>query len=414
MGVEILPIKQRMRWMRETIAERLDTVLPAAMRAADLDCWLVLCQEDNEDPVFRTLIPPDAWCPILQILAFFDHGDRVERVSFAMTGTGGLYEQPWTGRDSAEQWALLAGWLAERQPRRIGLNIGSVQWAAGGLTHNLYTQLGAAVGESMVARFVSAEPLVVHWMATLTARQIDAFETTVSMAHEILAHCLSDEVIEPDRTSTEDLEWYYWQTAVDLGLELSFRPFFRTIRSDEAKARYGAEDRVIRCGDLVHSDVGIRYLGLCSDHQRVAYVRRPGEQAAPASWLALFDEAHRLQDCFCAEFVAGLSGDELLSRILGRARAEGVASPKVYSHSLGHLLHEPGPLIGLPWQQDGVPGRGDVRLGDGMAFTMELSVTGPIAEWGGQVATLPLEEDVVFSQGRCSVVDGRQETFYLI
>jgi len=414
MTTAIWPIRQRMAWQRASIAERLDSLLPAAMRAAGIDCWLVLCQEDNEDPVFRTLIPPDAWCPILQMLAFYDHGDRVERVSIGMTDTGGLYDQPWSGRDSAEQWTLLAQWLEERGPRRIGLNIGSGQWVAGGLTHNLYRQLLAATSQPMADRMVSAEALVTHWLATLTSTQITAFETVGALAHEILAHCLSREVITPDVTSTEDLEWHYWQTAVDLGLDLSFRPFFRTLRSDEAKARLGADDRIIRPGDLVHSDVGIRYLGLCSDHQQVAYVLRDGERDAPAGWRRLLDEAHRLQDVFRAEFVAGLSGNELLARILARAEAEGIAGARVYSHSLGHCLHEPGPLIGLPWQQDGVPGRGDVVLGEGMAFTMELSVSAPIDEWDGQVATLPLEEDVVFSGGECRLVDGRQEAFHLV
>ncbi|MBI5832375.1 MAG: hypothetical protein HZB16_08730 [Armatimonadetes bacterium] len=229
MSVEVLPIRQRMAWLRDSITERLDSLLPHAMQAADLDCWLVLCQEDNEDPVFRTLMPPDAWCPILQILAFFNHGGRVERVSFGMTNTGGVYDQPWQGRDSAEQWMLLAQWLDERQPRRIGLNIGAVQWAAGGLTYNLHEQLRAAVGAELAGRLVSAEPLVTHWLATLTGTQIAAFETVGALAHGILAHCLSAEVIKPGVTSTEDLEWHYWQTAVDLGLDLSFRPFFRTI-----------------------------------------------------------------------------------------------------------------------------------------------------------------------------------------
>jgi len=86
----------------------------------------------------------------------------------------------------------------------------------------------------------------------------------------------------------------------------------------------------------------------------------------------------------------------------------------VYSHSLGHLLHEPGPLIGLPWEQVACVGRGDVRLLPNTAYTMELSVTMAVPEWGGEEVTLSIEEDVVYANGECRLLDGRQLNYYLI
>jgi hypothetical protein len=71
-------------------------------------------------------------------------------------------------------------------------------------------------------------------------------------------------------------------------------------------------------------------------------------------------------------------------------------------------------LIGLPWEQEANPGRGDVVLEYGNAFTMELSVAGPVAEWDGQEVRLSLEEDVVYTPEGCRVVDGRQTAFYLL
>ena len=61
----VLPVRQQARILREVLAERLETVLPAAMHSAGLDMWLVLCQEDDLDPLFPTLLPMDTWCPIL-------------------------------------------------------------------------------------------------------------------------------------------------------------------------------------------------------------------------------------------------------------------------------------------------------------------------------------------------------------
>jgi len=37
-----------------------------------------------------------------------------------------------------------------------------------------------------------------------------------------------------------------------------------------------------------------------------------------------------------------------------------------------------------------------------------------VPEWGGQVVGFGIEEDVVFADGVCRMVHGRQERFYLI
>ncbi|MBI2299308.1 MAG: Xaa-Pro aminopeptidase, partial [Armatimonadetes bacterium] len=273
----VLPMRERAAVLRRVLEERLETVLPTAMREAGIDFWLVLCQEDDYDPVFHGLLPMDSWCPILQMLCFHDTGEKVERISVSMTNTAGLYDQPFQGRYEHEQWKLLPEVIAQRNPRKIGINTGSVAWAAGGLTHSLHNQLVEALGPELSSRLVSAEPLVVRWLSTLTATEIELFEHVVNVAHAILADCLSRHSIVPGVTTPTDLEWRYWQLAADRGLELSFKPFFRVHRSDAERERFGADDQVIRQGDMIHSDVGIKYLGLNSDHQQVAYVRRLGE-----------------------------------------------------------------------------------------------------------------------------------------
>lgn len=413
---QVLPVRQQAEIVRRSLEQRLETVLPAAMRAAGLDMWLVICQEDDLDPTFTTLIPMDSWCPILQMLIFYDRGadQGVERINLSMTNLGDLYVRPWTGTNPEEQWRLLAEIVEQRDPQRIGINVGAVQWAAGGLTHNLYMQLRHALPAQYVDRLESAEPLVTHWLSTLTDDDIVLFTHVVDVARQIIADCYSHRAIVPGVTTTQDLEWYYWQRCADLGLGLAFKPFFNLIRSTQAVETFGKQDQVIRPGDFIHCDVGIRYMRLNSDHQQVAYVLRPGETDAPAGARHLLAEANRLQDVFMGAFEAGLTGNEMLATILGRARQAGIPKPKVYSHSLGLYLHEPGPLIGLPWEQERNPGRGDVTLRIGNCFTMELSVRGNLPEWQDQEIPMPVEEDVAFTQEGCRPIVGRQTEFYLI
>jgi Xaa-Pro aminopeptidase len=413
---QVLPMRHRAEVIRHLLAGRLDTILPDALRETGIDMWLILCQEDNLDPVFTTMIPMDTWCPILQMLVFYDRGEGqgVERVNISGTNTHDLYDRPYRGQLESEQWPRLCQLIEARDPQKIGINIGATQWAAGGLTHNLYEQLVARLPEKYRNRLVSAEPLVVRWLAALTDEEIAVYEQVAAIGHALIAECYSRSTVTPGVTTSQDLEWHYWQRAGELGLELAFKPFFNIVRSPAAHARYGDEDTVIRPGDLIHCDVGIRYLRLNSDHQQWAYVRTPGETEAPEALRGLMAAGNRLQDVFMAEFHEGLTGNELLRNILNRAKGEGIPGPKVYSHSLGLFLHEPGPLIGLPWEQNACPGRGDVRLGYNNCFTMELSVAQAIGAWDGAEVRMSMEEDVAFTTDGCRVIGGRQTEFYLI
>ena len=150
-------------------------------------------------------------------------------------------------------------------------------------------------------------------------------------------------------------------------------------------------------GDVIHCDTGIKYLRWNSDHQHVAYVPKLGETDAPAGLKQRLADNVRLQDVYMSEFRHGISGNDLQQNVLMRARAEGIPEPMIYSHNLGLFLHQPGPLIGLPWEQVNPLPRGEISLEYNSAFVMELSTTGPVPEWDNQMLRLGTEEPVIFT-----------------
>ncbi|MCL4561436.1 MAG: aminopeptidase P family protein, partial [Chloroflexi bacterium] len=263
-------------------------------------------------------------------------------------------------------------------------------------------------------RLVSAEAAATHWLMTLSPKELEVYPHIVAITHQIIASCYSPASITPGVTTTRDLEYLFWQRTLDLGLELSFTPFFDLVRSEADQSQHLTDDLVIRPGDLIHCDVGNRYLRLCSDLQEWAYILRPGETEAPAGVKRLMAEGNRLQKVYQGAFRRGLSGDEMLKDMLDQAHREGIPNPRVYSHSLGLYLHEPGPLIGLPWEQVSNPGRGEVKLDENTCFTMELSVEAPVPEWGGQSVRMSLEQDVMFTSTGCQPMDKVQTEFYLV
>ncbi len=418
----VLSVREQAAWVHEMAQKRIETLLPGMMRETGLDMWIILGNEDNHDPLFSTFVPYKVWAPITQILLFYDRGPElgIERLNISRTNTQGLFEKVWNAATwdagtGESQWECLGRIVRERNPERIGVNVGEIQWLAGGLTAVMKERLVEAIGPEHTSRLESAEPLATLWAETLLEEEIDLMEQAVALSRAIIAEMFSSAVITPGKSTPEDLRYYYWQQVADLGLDLAFAPSVRIRgRSPEERARYGADDNVIRPGDLLHCDVGLKYMHLNTDHQELAYVLRVGETDAPETFKRHMAEANRLQEVFVGEFRTGLTGDDLLRNILARAEEVGIPNPRIYSHSLGYFLHEPGPLIGLPWEQVSNPGRGDVKLVPMSAFTAELSITMPVPEWGGADFRLPLEQDVVFLGDRTVFLDGRQTRFHLV
>ena len=418
----VLNIRDRVDLVYQITQKRLDQLIPKFMRQTGFDMWIITCNEDNLDPIFKTMIPYENWCPITQIIVFFDHGPEkgVERLNVSRTNMMGLYKSVWDAaawdtEKKESQWDCLRRIVRERDPQKIGINEGEIQWAAGGLTVVLKKKLIAAIGPKYAALLESAEPLATLWAETLLDEEIELMEQAASISHAIIAETFSSKVITPGYTTVDDLRFHYWQRVADLGLDLAFYPFF-SIRGRKAAdiEKYGKDDKVIRPGDFIHCDVGLKYMYYNSDHQEWAYVLRVGETDVPETFKKIMAEGNRLQDIYCGEFKTDLSGNELLANILSKAKELGIPNPRVYSHSLGYFLHEPGPLIGLPWEQVNNPGRGDVKLVPNSCFTVELSVTMPVPEWGGQDFRLSLEQDIVFTGDGTAFLDGRQTRFHLI
>jgi hypothetical protein len=162
----VLSIRERVALTLKITEKRLDRLLPKMMRETGFDMWIITCNEDNLDPIFVTMMPYENWNPITQILVLFDRGpDKgVERLNIAPTDTQGLFQNVWDAaawdtQKKESQWDCLGRIVRERDPKRIGINEGEIQWAAGALTVVLKKNLVQAIGPKYASRLQSAEPL---------------------------------------------------------------------------------------------------------------------------------------------------------------------------------------------------------------------------------------------------------------
>lgn len=417
----ILPLRQRAEVIDKWLATRVETVLPGLMRRSGVDMWVVISREYNEDPVIRTFLPA-TWQAARRttILLIYDAGEGqpLETLAVARYDVGDTFKKSWDREQDGDQWQHLGKLIAERQPNKIAVNYSQTFALADGISHTEYGQLMGVLSDELKERVVSGENLAIGWLETRIADEMQVYPQICRIAHEILAEGLSDSVIQPGITTTNDLAWWYRERIRELKLDTWFHPSVSVQRAEEPQVDMKTaiasrnEDETILPGDLLHVDFGITYLRLNTDMQQHAYVLKPGETDAPEALKKALVRGNRLQDILTSHFVAGRTGNEILVATLAQAKKEGIVA-SVYTHPIGYHGHAAGPTIGMWDQQQGVPGNGDYPLYPDTAHSIELYAETDVADWGKPVR-ISLEEDAYFNGKKTWYIDGRQKSFHLI
>ncbi|NBX44394.1 MAG: M24 family metallopeptidase [Gammaproteobacteria bacterium] len=414
----ILSPRERVEPENQIVAERLESLLPTLMAEVGLDMWLIINREYAEDPVYFTLVPqPSLAARRTTMLVFHRQADgSVAKLSVNRYPLGAPYESAWAGGDLDAQWRALADLIVQKNPARIGINV-SPHWpVADGLTHALHERLVSELPTEIAQRLVSAENLSIRWLETRTASELEIYPHIVGIARGVIAEAFSSRVITPGVTTTDDVAWFIRERFESMGLPIWFMPYVNRQAAGipcEKDAAFCGVSGVIRQGDVLHTDVGICYLKLCTDTQEMGYVARVGESEVPAGLRAAMTKGNRWQDILTSQFVTGRTGNEVLAATRAAADKEKIVS-STYTHPLGFVGHAPGPTIGMWDNQGPTPVQGDWPLYPSTVYAIEGNIKHALPEWQGQWVQVKLEQDAVFDGERVVYLAGRQATWHLI
>lgn len=415
----ILSMRDRATVIDSLLEDRIKTILPDLMRRENLDMWIIVSREYNEDPIIETLLPA-TWLAARRrtILVVHNPGDgEIETLAIARYDVGSQFRQAWDKDVQPDQWARLAEVVEERDPATIGINQSSIWGLADGIVATDLEELREALPKKYRKRLVSAEAVGVGWLETRSPREMEIYPQIVRIAREIIAEGFSDRVIQPGVTTTSDVEWWYREEIRRLKLTTWFHPSVSIQRADESSFDHlssftSDHPDVIAPGDLLHVDFGITYLRLNTDTQQHAYVLRMNERAAPDYLVEAFRRGNRLQDIFTNNFAVGKTGNEVLAESRAEAIEAGI-KPSIYTHPIGYHGHAAGTTLGMWDAQDGVPGDGDYPLHANTAYSIELNAATFIEAWNKEVRIM-LEEDAFFDGDGVRYIDGRQTELMLI
>jgi len=412
----ILDLKNRSYVIKDIQKDRIENLLPKLMKETEIDMWVIITREYNEDPIIKTLLPP-TWLNARRrtILVFYYDNNKIESAAISRYNFGENIPSIWDKEKTPNQFEALYNYILKKNPKKIGLNFSENFSLVDGISKTDFDLFYNNASTEIQNKIVSAEKLGIRWIETRTEKEKKIYTQLISITHNIIKEAFSTNVIKPGITTTDDVVWWMRERVLELNLKTWFHPTIDVQRNKESdlyafdgKSKYD----IIQPGDLVHCDFGITYLTLNTDCQQIAYVLKNDEEDAPEFLSNALKEANRLQDIFTNQFGLNKTGNEILKTSLSLAIKEGL-NPQIYTHPLGTFGHSAGTTLGMWDSQKGVPFNGDIPMSFDTVYAIELNNKTYIEDWKKEIRIM-LEEAGIFEKNGFRYVNGRQKKIILI
>ncbi len=306
--------RARYEMMKLIQKEKFDLVLPGAMRDNGIDMWIHVMQDGIEDPLTMDLGGRAHWSmtDTLGLFIFTDRGgDRIERAVLGGEAESDLY-------DIFGAEAEITKFVAERDPRRIAVNMSTWVPSSNGLTHTGYLRLVKLLGDKYAKRLVTAENLIRDFRIRRVQTEVIAYAKACEIQRQIMEQALRN--IKPGKTTREDIHWWTLDRLLAKGLAPtptgSTTPGLSHSESDRSETRNPGY--VFQRGDLLSWDMGIEYLNFGTDYKRKAYILKEGETDIPAGLKRAWERVLKAREIIKKNIKVGITAGETL-KVLARA-----------------------------------------------------------------------------------------------
>ena len=400
----------RARWekMNQIRKDKFDVILPQVMRENQIDMWITVMKDGSYDPINQYL--GQGFVSSIGFIIFTDRGgDRIERAVLGVSG----YEIKNCGAYDIlgpEPTPLdLKKFVEDRNPKRIGVNMSMELGGADGISHTEYQYLAKTLGESYIPRLVSAEKLVSDFLYRRVPSEIVAFGAAGHLSRELEERALSNAVISPGVTTLEDVNWWLQDQLEARKLEASFGLGSVYINGPDGVFVASSDSTIIKRGDVVCIDWGLKMMPFYTDLKRMAYVLKEGEREIPAGIQNAYQQAMMARKIVTDNIKPGKTGKETLETINRKLEEAGFGLMKTPSdppkatnqtevhtccHSTGNQSpHGIGPS--LAYFQ---PKQLQFTIYPTTLLTIELFAYTPVPEWGGKKIRIALEDDAIVTE----------------
>lgn len=395
--------------------DRIDRLLPEAMDRADVDAWLILCRENDNDPLARHVGCENAGGEAAFL--FFRTEDGVSPVAVSPAGEATALAELEAHDEVVEiergssVWEPVAALFERHRPEAIAINRGGGP-ISDGLSSTQYERMQDGLGEWMT-RTVSSETLISEWLSVKTPAEVEIMRRAAALTARWQEEAYAAAVpgVTTDRAIADFLEARMAEAGVGDGWAPDQNP---AVNSGRDRGHSHPTERVIQPGDVIQTDFGIRVHDMwVTDIQRFAYVLAPSETEAPPEALARWEAAKRGNRAAFAAMRPGARGVDV-DRAQRAVMRENGSLPVMWStgHPVGYWAHDSGPSLGGGQEGRTPGGRQLAVLRPGMTFAFDGFHAWPLD--GDDTKTISVEEMVVITDDGAEWLVPPQEDLILI
>ncbi|WP_163989608.1 M24 family metallopeptidase [Pyxidicoccus caerfyrddinensis] len=355
--------------------ERIQKLLPQAMARANVDAWVLLCRENDNDPLADHVGCENAGGTAAFL--FFRQGDGVRSLALSPAGEAtalkdvGPLDEVVPLERGTDLYAQVAARLVAAKPARIAVNSSDNVTVADGLSASQRAALEKALSPALRKKLVSSEDLVSEWLSVKLPEEVDILRKAAALTSQLEVEAYR--AVVPGRTRDVDVARFLRRRMAESGVGDAWAADQNpNVQSGPTRGHSHATERVIQPGDFIQTDFGIRVGGRwVTDIQRFAYVLAPGETKPPKEALEKWEKGKKGSRTALAALKPGARGWDVDKAQRDWMREAG-SEPVMWGtgHPVGYWAHDVGPA--LSGAQKDQPAKGQaarvVRPGQVFAF----------------------------------------------
>jgi len=396
--------------------ERIQKLLPEAMKNAGVASWLVVCRENSNDPLALHVGGENAGGAAAFL--FFLVGDKVRSVAISPEGEAialkdmKLHDEVVVIKRGSNIWKTAKEQFQKYDPKTIALNSSGYN-VADGLSYTQRKALEGELGEKFTTRFVPSVELVMEWLSVKLPQEIEIMKKAAEITSQLEYEAYR--AIAPGITKDSDVAIFLKKRMKELGVTDGWQPDQNpNVNSGFDRGHSNATEKVIQPGDVIQCDFGIKVFGVwCSDIQRFAYVLKKGEKEAPANIQKYFDSSIQGHRKVLAVMRPGATGWDV-DKVQRDWMKETGSLPVMWGtgHPVGYWAHDAGPSLSGAARGDKPVGSRVRVLREGQTFAYDGFFSWKLAD--GNTKTISVEEMAVITKNGAEYMCRPQEKLILI
>ena len=395
--------------------QRIAELLPQALKAADVDCWMSICRENNNDPIADHIGGENAGGTAVFLFYNDDQGFHSKVFSPSGEATAlddlDIHDEVISVERGTSAVAMAAGFIKEQDFKTIAVNSSDTNSMADGLSYMQRMDLEEKLG-SISKRLVPSTEVVYEWLSIKLPEEVEILRKAAQLTADWQIEAYKDVV--PGTTTDADIAKFLNQKMAEYGVTDGWAPDQNpNVNSGADRGHSHATDKVIMPGDVIQIDFGIKvYDRWVSDIQRFAYVLKDGETEAPKDIKHYWESAKAGNRAALAAMTSGAKGVDVdrAQRVLMEKNGSDYVMWST-GHPVGYVAHDVGPNLGGS-QASHIRPASEKIIKAGMTFAFDGFHAWKLDDGG--VKTISVEEMAVVKEDGAEYLIAPQEDLVLI